>query len=226
MPSAAPPDAIFVPEKTGRYHFGEVFQGETIQTQFTIYNPAPYPINIVRVENTCGCTSTRLEGERIGPRQQRILRVELDTKSLWGPQSKAVIVHTNDPYRQRVRLTLEGVVRTYLVCEPRRLVAKKIEGRHVERVRIVNTSDQPLELTSATVFPACPHVQAHFPQAALPISLEAGDSTVLEVEAVLAKKGVRITGEIQITTQHPFARAQIPFFFESPPPKRRRFAPR
>lgn len=211
-----PGDAVLVPESDARHHFGEVYQGETIDAHFVLYNPAPYRVTIERTEDTCGCTTTVVEGESIGPRSSKSIRVTLDTTQLWGPQSKVVVVHLTDPHRQRVRLVLEGVVRQHLECRPRRLVVTNAASSYAADVAVVNTSDAPLTINGLSVEPATEYLQAHFADRPLPLTLSPGEVAMLRVEAKFKRPGTKLTGHIEFQLAAPHLQLRLPFHLQHP----------
>ncbi len=218
------PGAVPVTESAARYAFGNVQQGEMIRVEFEVRNTAPYYVSVEKVENVCGCTTTSLAADTIAPGDAVSLWVSLDTASLWGPQAKTVIVHLDDPYRRMVRLTVEGVVKELLHCEPRRVDEVTKADSVVVAVRFENTADRELVLKAAAVDPPN-HVTIDFPDKPLPLHLAAGESATVNVRAELARPGVRLVGKILLTIEGAGDTVKLPFYFERPAdgdaPKRR-----
>ncbi|NLH50671.1 MAG: DUF1573 domain-containing protein [Myxococcales bacterium] len=224
--SARPTDrvatAIPVEGVNARYGFGEVYQGEKIRVEFMILNPAPYQLSIEEVENICGCTTTIASKTTIRPNGSLSFWLILDTSRLWGPQSKSVILDTNDPQRRQIRLTIEGVVRERLRCEPRRIQAKLNEDVYETTVKVVNSSDDSLAINRLEIEPA-DHLAAVFVDRQLPFTLAAGESADLRFHAELTRPGVKLVGHVTIGISATELSLELPFFVErlEPPPLRR-----
>jgi P pilus assembly chaperone PapD len=220
MTKARPPaDGVWVPERAARYHFGRVEQGETVRVKFVLHNPAPYRIVIDRVENTCGCTTTNLEGDALLPEQAKTLWVELDTSRLWGPQSKTVIVHTNDPYRQEVKLVLEGTVHVPVTVQPRRVREVRAGETFAATATFTNDTDGPLTIAALGVDPESPHVTASFVGATPPFSLAPGEAATVRLDAQLTRPGARLVGNVWLDVDGAPARPLWPFYLERPAKK-------
>lgn len=209
----APSDAIPVPEETATYNFGEVFQGERVQVNFLIGNRAPYRIDIDQIDNQCGCTTSLLTDQAINPGEQVLLMVELNTDRLWGPQAKSVVLHTNDPGRQQIRLVLEGMVREVLPCEPRRIHMVTDEAAPMTTVLLKNAKEKPItigeiDLESQT------HLSAWFVRQSLPLELAPGQEASLIIQAELNHPGARLSGNICFRLEGESAITLLPYTFE------------
>jgi hypothetical protein len=216
QPAAA--SAVVVADQVGRSPFGEVYQGEKIRVEFAIRNTAPYRVTIDSIENVCGCTATRLENGILLPGDTQSVWVELDTARLWGPQSKTVILHTDDPYRRAIRLTLEGVVRELLRFDPRRIDAQSPDPSFSTTVQVANAADRDLTIKELAIKPA-DHVRAAFAGRSLPLRLAPGETATLLVQAELARPGARLVGEIGLTLDKPGVRLALPFRIERHEPE-------
>jgi hypothetical protein len=159
-----------------------------------------------------------LSGEAIRSNQQQILHVDLDTSRLWGPQSKAVILHTDDPHRRTIRLAVEGVVKERIVCEPRRLNAQTGDGRWATRVRLTNATRETLTIQAITIEPN-EHMTAALVDKTLPCPLAAGETIALDVAAELGRPDAKLVGQIVFAFAEVEAKASLPFYLERVPPK-------
>lgn len=208
-----PADALAVPEQTALYQFGEVFQGERIHANFLIGNPAPYRIEIDQIDNQCGCTTSLLTDQALNPGEQVLLMVELNTDRLWGPQSKTVVLHTNDPGRLHIRLVLEGVVREVLPCEPRRINLLTDETAPQVTVRLKNARGRRITISRIDLEDQT-HITARPAAGSLPCPLAPGEEISLIVQAELKHPGARLSGTISMFLEGETAVAQIPYSFE------------
>ncbi len=90
----------------GRVSMESVRGRQPLHTQFTVYNDGSATLELTGVESSCKCLAVRLRRKRIEPGQQAEIEVELDPGRRFGPNSASLIVHTNDPSRPTVRLTV------------------------------------------------------------------------------------------------------------------------
>jgi hypothetical protein len=106
---AAAPRAV-VPFTT--YAFGEIYKGEIISQIFVIRNEGNADLLIKDFVGACGCEV--LDADRvIAPGKEGRARIEISTASQPGGELfKIATLHTNDPQRPTIRLSLEANVLT------------------------------------------------------------------------------------------------------------------
>jgi len=211
--AAVPPDAIAVDEGFGIYRFGEVFEGVTVTGVFLVRNPSPFRLVIDEVEAPCGCTTAQLAGEELPPRGEILVRVTLNTARLWGPQSKMIILHTNSPYRPKIKLLLEGVVLERLQFEPRRIAAETTQDAYHATVRLTNVTDQPMQIEALIAEPA-DLIHPTLDQQTLPFTLAPGGSVTLLVDIQLERPGAQLTGTVYIRLTGSEEPARLPVYVE------------
>lgn len=116
--------------------FGELIKGEKRSHSFLLRNRGDQAVRIRRVKPTCGCTLTRLEteeGDAIAPvadgriaalitlEPGEACRVALEFNSweqAFGPQEKAIEVHSDDPLRPIGLLRIRALVLNAFHREP------------------------------------------------------------------------------------------------------------
>ncbi len=208
-----PPAAIPVDEAAATYRFGAVFEGETVIATFLIRNPSPFRLIIDEVETPCGCTTAQLAGQELKPQGEILVRVSLSTARLWGPQSKMVILHTNSPYRPRIKLLLEGVVRERLQLEPRRINVETTESSFHTTVRLTNVTDKPMQIESVSSEPA-ELLRAALDATEMPVTMAPGASLSLVVDAQLDHVGAQLIGTVSLHLAGWEEPARLPVFVE------------
>ncbi len=209
----APSTAVPVDESYGIFRFGEVFEGQTITATFLIRNPSPFYLIIDEVETTCGCTTAQLAGQQLPPNGEILVRVTLQTAHLWGPQSKMVVLHTNSPYRPKIKLLLEGVVRERLQLEPRRISAETDQATYHATVRVTNVTDQAMQIESLTTEPA-ELVHATLDHQTLPFSLAPGATAIIAVDVQLEHAGAKVAGNVFLHLAGGEDPTQLPVYVE------------
>lgn len=93
-----------------QYDFGQVRQGNTVTTTFTLTNNGQQDLIIRQVKANCGCTITKLSDEKIAPGKSADLEVRFDSSGRRGRQYKTVTVFSNDPAGPTQSLSLKAEV--------------------------------------------------------------------------------------------------------------------
>jgi hypothetical protein len=94
------------------YAFGDIYKGETISQIFAIRNEGDADLIIKDFVGACGCEVLSVD-KLIAPGKQGLARVEISTASQPGGELfKLATLHTNDPSRPTITLTLTANVMT------------------------------------------------------------------------------------------------------------------
>jgi len=92
------------------HDFGPVVQGTKVSHRFKLSNTGDAPLNILRMNSSCGCTSTLLGKARLEPGESTELEVSFNSAGLRGPANKSVQVVTDDPAAPDRTLTFQADV--------------------------------------------------------------------------------------------------------------------
>lgn len=92
------------------HDFGTRRSSETVRAEFTISNRGDEPLEITDVRSSCGCTTTRLDSQKIEPGGSVTLGADFSLRGRKGPQHKTVTVYSNDPDARVSRLALKATV--------------------------------------------------------------------------------------------------------------------
>jgi len=135
--------------------FGERLETESVVHTFTVENTGDAPLEIVRVQTSCGCTAARLETPRIAPGASASLAVTMDLAGRQGLQEKHVVVQSNDPVRPALRLTLRGSVIALVEIEPRYVIFESItdDAIHEQSITVRAPRGPAFTILSATCDP-------------------------------------------------------------------------
>ncbi|MFY9611833.1 MAG: DUF1573 domain-containing protein [Blastocatellia bacterium] len=107
--TAAPAPRAVVPIVT--YDFGDVYKGEVISQLFLIRNEGDAEFRIESVTAGCGCSV--VDSDRVfAPGQEGRAELQVTTVSQAGRIRKIVTLHTNDPARPHIVLTVTANVLT------------------------------------------------------------------------------------------------------------------
>ncbi len=92
------------------FYFGEVIEGEKVNTTFYFTNSGKKPLLIKDARSTCGCTVPTYPKEFIAPGSRDSIQVVFDTKNKMGYQNKAVTLIANT-YPNKTIVYLKGKVK-------------------------------------------------------------------------------------------------------------------
>jgi len=121
--------------------YGKVRYGETVTEEFVFSNTGDETLAIEKLRSTCGCTKAVKGSSEVPPNGKSNIVAAFDTAGLRsGKKEQSVFVHSNDPDRPIVKLTvLADVVRDLNVEPPS--VARRLPN-------MVETVSFPLKITN------------------------------------------------------------------------------
>jgi hypothetical protein len=132
------------------HDYGRVLYGNSVKHQFVISNTGTQTLTIEKLHATCGCTRTMKGSSEIPPGGKTTLEAEFDTNGLRpGRKEKSIYVHSNDPIRPVVRLTLLADVVRDMSVEPPSLARHltKFEDTISFPMKLHNSADKPYSVT-------------------------------------------------------------------------------
>ncbi len=141
----AAPRIVFEKEA---HDYGRVSFGETVVEEFVFKNKGDRPLIIEELRSDCGCTKAVRGSREVPPQGQSKIVASFDTTGLRaGRKEKKVFVHSNDPERPVVKLTLLADVVKEIYVQPPTLqqVLGSNEAASFE-AKITNSSKKPLQV--------------------------------------------------------------------------------
>jgi hypothetical protein len=94
------------------WNFGTVNQGDEKDYEITITNTGDAPLEVTKVEVTCGCIIAAMEKKALEPAESVALQLHLDARrGGHGQIKKEVILHSNDARNPTVSMHMEGVIK-------------------------------------------------------------------------------------------------------------------
>ncbi len=131
------------------YDFGTVDETEVVQHLFTLRNEGDLPLEIRKVETSCGCTATQVGGNQIQPGSSTPLTAKINLRGRRGRQEKTITVSTNDPAQPALVLKLSGMVTAEVEVSPVRVDFLDLKPDQVaERIiTITALAGPPLQIT-------------------------------------------------------------------------------
>ena len=119
----AKPDILF---ESQVHDFGDVAQYTKVTHIFKFKNTGKKELVITKVRPTCGCTATVLSKKNLLPGEEGEIKTEFSTGRYDGAVSKAIIVQTNVPDKNQIRLTVKANVMSLVTIEPKTISVRNI----------------------------------------------------------------------------------------------------
>jgi len=138
------------------WDFETITEGEPAKHSFKIRNEGDAPLEIKRVRATCGCTAAKPAKNRLEPGGETTVEVNFNTSGRSGKQKKYVYVHSNDPEKEMLKLTITGEIKKKpaprIAIRPGSWNLQSVKPDQVKRTTtaIMNTGEKPLEIKSIT----------------------------------------------------------------------------
>ncbi len=132
------------------HDFGKVLYGDKVKHDFLVTNAGDQVLYIEKLHATCGCTRTIKGDAEIPPKGKTTIQAEFDTVGLRpGRKEKSIYVHSNDPARPVVKLSLLADLVRDINVEPPSLARQlnKLEDKIAFQMKLENSSDKPYAIT-------------------------------------------------------------------------------
>jgi hypothetical protein len=92
------------------HDFGTVVEGETINSSFKFKNTGNAPFRLVKIETSCGCTTTDAVLKEYQPGESAVLGVIIDTRGKHGITVKTVKITLENATSQTAELNLSATL--------------------------------------------------------------------------------------------------------------------
>ncbi|WP_224981872.1 DUF1573 domain-containing protein [Geomonas agri] len=194
---AAPELAV----ERGSFNFGSVAQGKKVQHTFTIKNNGDAPLQIKKLDASCGCTAAKPSTSVVPPGKSAEIEVTFDSGSFSGKVTKTVTLTSNAGKSPVYTFTIEGTVLEQLQVSPRQVSLGAVSSSSATqaKVNIANNSSVTIKLLNVTVTSSSLLIRPTIKKA----ELKPGESGVIEI-SVLAKPEAKIlSGYLHISTSLP-----------------------
>lgn len=123
---------IHLPQK--EHHFGNIQQGEKVTCEFPISNEGQAPLQILRIDTSCGCTAAVAGKNTLVPQEASQINVTFNSSGKQGHIQKSITVCSNDPQSPRVELIIDGDIKTLIDVVPQTLNLGPVTlGQTIER---------------------------------------------------------------------------------------------
>lgn len=132
--------------------FGRVAEGQPVTGVIRFANTGKAPLQIERVQASCGCTATQSEKTRIDPGDSTAIRFSIRTQGFRGVIRKSITVYFASPDVSPLQTVVEGTVFAEIEVSPSFIDFQSVPLRpdtlYKELILIQNSSDKPLQIKS------------------------------------------------------------------------------
>ena len=183
-----PPPEAYIQSDT--YDFGSMEIESSLEHTFVITNRGGSDLTLRRGNTTCKCTMSRLNEERIPPGESTEIHLEWKAETLSPRFRQTATIHTNDPQRKEITLTVEGDILRSLTAYPNEQIVFSslhhgvAESKHVDLYAPLMDG---LEVTGYTL--SRPELGEHIDISFAPIAAD-------ELDTEHGQSAVRVTATI------------------------------
>ncbi len=125
------------------YDFGVARSGMQVQHRFVLHNRGHGKFTVAALRSDCGCAAAEVSEKVVAPGASVTIDATLSLKSIRGPTRKRVVVHTDDPRRAYLVLTMQGQVQSDLTVRPEELAFAVPSSEELAPVQTVDiTAEQ------------------------------------------------------------------------------------
>lgn len=180
------------------FDFGKVAQGKTIDHVFTFRNTGDAPATISKVNSSCGCTVAQVSNRVLKPGERGEIRASFDSTDFGGPVAKEVYIHSNDPRKAIITLTMKGFVMEDMVVSPGQvdLGAVRTGVRKDINIKVENRGAAPFRILSVKT--ASPHAAVTWKKT----RLKPGESCTIMLSVTPRNAQRFISGYLTIRTDN------------------------
>ncbi len=114
------------------FDFGDSPSGKTLKHSFIVKNTGDFPLELEHDptrDSSCSCTVGKVSDDKIPPGGQAPIEMEVRTETKSGPLRETATVHTNDPQRPLIRITLTGNITPPVSAEPEQIVFSGLSAK-------------------------------------------------------------------------------------------------
>jgi len=159
--------------------FGRLPEGRTVEGDIRFTNAGSVPVQIERVQASCGCTTTKIEKMTVVSGDTASIHYAVRTQGFRGVVRKTITVFFTDPKEKELEFVIKGTLYSDLEVTPSFIdfqdVAIDMNSTVTQKVTVKNQTEKPVQITAVrsnsdllTVSPG-------------KISIPAGQSQVIQV---------------------------------------------
>lgn len=104
--------------KKTSHDFGAVARGAKAEFEFEFENLYQEDVHVSHVRSSCGCTTPTIKQSTLKTFEKSAIVAAYNTRSFLGKRGATLTVVFDRPYYAEVQLTINGYIRSDVVCEP------------------------------------------------------------------------------------------------------------
>jgi hypothetical protein len=133
---------------SSQHDFGQLGPGAIVSHRFQVSNKGGAPLRLLRVDTSCGCTSSLLGKDLLAPGESTELEVNFNTAGLQGPVQRTVTLVTDDPRSPSLLLGIQAEILGAIQVDSPISYFRDLHGngRAKGRVRLTSTTGQPIQV--------------------------------------------------------------------------------
>lgn len=108
-------------EGGAEFDFGMMQHGDTLSHEFLFRNIGDAPLSLEMGSSTCKCTVGDLTDSVLEPGEETLVKLTWTAKTIMPQFGQSATIHTTDPQKSEVQLTVKGQIADSFVVEPREL---------------------------------------------------------------------------------------------------------
>ena len=141
---------LHAPER--RHHFAEAIAGQELKHTFTFTNIGDSPVRIIRIQNTCYCTTAFLNDKNVAPGKNAQIEVTLNIPSRNDTIKERVLLHTDSLAQPTLEFRITANARLPVVPIPENIVFGTFSPEAFKPKTFIlrQILDPPLQILSVT----------------------------------------------------------------------------
>ncbi len=182
----------------GNFNFGSVAQGRKVQHTFKIKNGGDAPLQIKKLEASCGCTAVKPSTTVVPPGKSATIEVTFDSTSFSGKVVKTVTLTSNAGKSPSYTFSMEGTVTEELQVVPRQLSLGPVSSSFATKgvLKVTNNGTGKVKLLAVNVTSSSLQIKPVIRKA----ELNPGETGTIEVSAQAKPEAKVLSGYLHIVT--------------------------
>lgn len=119
-----------------------------VEVKYPFTNTGSYPVTILEVQPSCGCTTVQLAKKQYAPGESGALAARFEFAGRTGRQEKSIVVWTKDAINQPVTLRLVVTIPEAVKVEPEAVFWRVGEEPKPKVIRVSVAQDFPAKIVS------------------------------------------------------------------------------
>lgn len=182
----------------GSFNFGSVAQGRKVQHAFRIRNGGDAPLQIKKLEASCGCTAVKPSTSVIPPGKSAKIDVTFDSSSFSGKVVKTVTLTSNAGKSPSYTFSMEGTVTEELQVTPRQLSLGPVSSSFATKgvLKVTNHGASKIKLLAVNVTSSSLQIKPVIRNG----ELDPGETGTIEITAQAKPEAKVLSGYLHIVT--------------------------